>query len=307
MAPPTDTLPFLLQGENASGNLGSSAGTFAVAFVAVYLLGRWGAVPVVARIVRVRNPRNPTLRAAAERYATVVVAIVALTVAVVGAGYGGVLTRSSLVVAAATLALGVAGQEVIGSVVSGLFLVADPDFNVGDWVAWNENEGVVESVAFRVTRIRTPNNEVLTVPNTQLTTNTIANPYGRDRFRVTEPVAVGYEVGAAEAATVLREAATADERVLDQPPPTVRFVAFGDDALELEVQYWIADPTRGAVTATRLAVADEIQRRFADADLALSPPSQRELGGEVAVRDADAADDAAGQGGAGGNSVGGGG
>jgi small-conductance mechanosensitive channel len=46
-----------------------------------------------------------------------------------------VLARSALIFAAATLAVGVAGQEVIGALIGGLFLVANPNFNVGDWIA----------------------------------------------------------------------------------------------------------------------------------------------------------------------------
>ncbi len=44
---------------------------------------------------------------------------------------------------------------VAGALISGLFLVADPDFNVGDWISWPGGEGVVEAVDFRVTRVRT--------------------------------------------------------------------------------------------------------------------------------------------------------
>jgi hypothetical protein len=74
-----------------------------------------------------------------------------------------VLARSALIFAAATLAVGVAGQEVIGALIGGLFLVANPNFNVGDWIAWGDREGVVEAIGFRTTRVRTENNETLTI------------------------------------------------------------------------------------------------------------------------------------------------
>jgi small-conductance mechanosensitive channel len=144
-------------------------------FLAVLLVGL---VPVrgLRRVLDARNPGNATLVEAVEGYTQLLVLVVAVAGALVAAGYGHVLSGPVLVVAAVTLAVGVAGQEVIGNLVSGLFLVADPDSNVGDWIAWEDQEGVVETSRFRVTRVRTPNNEVVTVPNTALATSVVRRP-----------------------------------------------------------------------------------------------------------------------------------
>lgn len=39
-----------------------------------------------------------------------------------------------------------------------MFMIADPEFDIGDIIRWNDKEGVVEDISFRVTRMRTFNN-----------------------------------------------------------------------------------------------------------------------------------------------------
>ena len=161
------------------------------------------------------------------------------------------LSGSVLVVAAVTLAVGVAGQEVIGKLASGLFLVADPDCNVGDWIAGEDQEGVVETSRFRVTRVGTPNNEVVTVPNTALATSVVRRPDSRERFRVVVRLGVSMDADLDEALEVLRAAVDATEGVVDERQPRLVVEAFGDDAAEVRVEFWVADLTRPDVDRTR--------------------------------------------------------
>lgn len=273
---------------DAAETVAWTAGRVALAVAVVYLLGRYLFVPAVVRAVEARNRHNRTLVAAIRRYARAFVLLVAVAAGVVVAGYGSALVGSGVVVAALTLAVGIAGQEVIGNLVSGLFLVADPRFNVGDYIRWDENEGVVESIELRVTRVRTPDNETVTVPNTELTTTTVTAPYAGRRYRVTEDVTVGYDADLPEAVELLERAAADVPGVLAAPSPRARFVRFGDDGPLLRVAYWVADPVREAVADARLGFAEQVVARAAEADLELSPAAGRELSGNVRVRRDDA-------------------
>ena len=258
-------------------------GKFALAFLLVYFVGQVLVARGVVRVVRQRNPNNRKIQNAVRRYLQLVVLLVALAFGVVAAGYGQVLARSALIFAAATLAVGVAGQEVIGALISGLFLVANPNFNVGDWIAWGEREGVVEAISFRTTRVRTENNETVTVPNTELTANSIVRPYGREQYRVAMQVGIEYEDDVDAAMDCLREAAAAHREILDDPRPRVYFDEFEDDAVVLEIQYWIRDPTRRDVRRVRSEFGLDVKSRFEAAELTISPASQRELSGEIGV------------------------
>ncbi|MEF8856689.1 MAG: mechanosensitive ion channel family protein [Haloplanus sp.] len=129
---------------------------FVVGFLTVTLVGWVVVEPLVARFVRRRNSNNPTIQEAVSRYVRLTILVVAFFVAAGTAGYGRFIGDSALVIAAGTLAVGVAGQTVIGPIVSGLVLVVDPEFNVGDYIQWANGTGTVQSITLRVTRILTP-------------------------------------------------------------------------------------------------------------------------------------------------------
>lgn len=261
------------------------------AFLFVYLAGRLFAVPPLVRFVRTRNPDNPTLPSAFGQYARVVVGLVATAVALSVGGFSGLLGGSALLLAATTLAVGVAGQEVIGNLVSGVFLVVDPDFNVGDYVEWGDHAGTVEEVDVRVTRVRTAAGESLTVPNTELAATTIRRPYAGDRYRVTETLGVPYGSDVERAADLLREAAAADDRVLSEPAPTVDGSGFGSTSLDLSARFWV-DPDAVDVTDVRTAFLRRVDERFAEAGLTINPASQHQLSGRVTVEQGESKDTA---------------
>lgn len=218
-----------------------AASIFFVVTFTVYLVGRLFLVPPLVRVVRLRNRNNDTLVDATRSYARLGFFVVGIPIGVTAAGYGNVVASSAVVVAAVTLAIGVAGQEVIGNFVSGVFLVADPDFQVGDYIEWNDGAGTVMGIGYRVTRVRTPAGVNVTVPNTTLATTTIRSPFTRGTYRMSVEIEVwiGDQV---DAKIALERAASQDPRILDDPSPRVHLDRFDGDIAVLAVHFWISDP-----------------------------------------------------------------
>ncbi|WP_396610824.1 mechanosensitive ion channel family protein [Haloferax sp. S1W] len=269
-----------------SGGYEVVAGTalgFVVGSLVVYLFGRLLLVPGVTRAVSSRNRNNPTLQTAAQSYTHAFVVVVAALAGVVGAGYGAVLTNGALIIAALTLVVGVAGQEVIGALISGLFLVADPDFNVGDWISWPSGEGVIEAVDFRVTRVRTINNETVTVPNTELATNVLKRPYGREQYRITERVDIAYHDDAELALRELVETVREDDRILDDPEPTARIIEFTDNSVGIRAEFWVQSPMDVDLVDVRSKFRRRVKRRFDAEGLTLGPASGQEVSGHLDI------------------------
>lgn len=260
-------------------------GWFLVGCTIVYLLGRYVVEPTIARSIRRRNQDNPTIQEAISRYVRLVVVVVAVFVGAGVAGYGRFLSNSALVVAAGTLAIGVAGQTVIGSIVSGLALVVDPDFNIGDYIKWPDGEGEVRSITLRVTRVHTPGGELVTIPNTTLTSETVSRPYGRERHRIVEHIGIAYGDDIDRALDHLREAATERSGVLTDPPPSAYVDEFGGDAVVVRVQYWIENPRSRDVLGLRSAYARDVKGRLDREEITISPASQRELQGRIEIED----------------------
>lgn len=193
--------------------------------------------------------------------------------------------NSALVVAAGTVALGIAGQSVIGSLVSGTALVVDPEFNVGNYIRWDDGEGVVTSITLRVTRVRTPDGGLVTIPNTTLTEGPIARPFEGGTCRIVERVTIAYDDDIETALYLLTGVVDEVDGILADPAPKTGIDELGDDAVALRVEYWIDDPERN-LHRVRSAFARTVKDRLEDAEIDISPASQHDLEGRIQVGDA---------------------
>ncbi|WP_144798788.1 mechanosensitive ion channel family protein [Halorubrum depositum] len=256
---------------------------FLAGFGVIYLIGQAFLVPLITHVVRSRNRNNPTIETAVKTYLRVLLIGFATLTGIIAAGYGRVLSESAVIIAALTFAFGIAGQQVFGSLISGMFLVADPDFNVGDWIEWPGGSGTVEAVDFRVTRVRTPDNETVSIPNTELTSNAITRPYGRNTYRITEQVYVAYYEDAERALLELQQTAATLESALGDPAPNARLVELGENAVTIQAEFWIDDPRDRDMVTIRSDFRRAVKRRFDEEGITLAPPSAQLLSGELTV------------------------
>lgn len=258
------------------------AAAFLVGLLVVVVVGWFVVEPAIARVVRSRNRNNPTLDEAITRYIRLAVLGTGLFVGIRLAGFSGSVGNSALVIAGVTVALGIAGQSVIGSLVSGTALVVDPEFNVGNYIRWDGGEGEVTSITLRVTRVRTPDGGLVTIPNTTLTDDAITRPFERGRCRTTQRVSVAYEADVETALYVLSTVTAGIDGVLDTPEPRIGVEELGDDGVILRVEYWVEDPVRN-LFPTQSAFSRAVLERFDGAGIEISPSPKRDLEGHVRV------------------------
>lgn len=228
---------------------------------------------------------NPTLAEAISRYLRLFVLLGALCTGLAVTGFTEIVGGSALVVAAGTLALGVAGQRVIGSLLSGAVLVADPHFNIGNYIRWQGGDGgagEVTSITLRVTRVRTVDGELVTIPNTTLTDEAVVRPYDQQRTRETEYIDIAYEADIDSASQLLLGVTDGIDAVADEPAPTVEVDELGPDAVSLRVNYWVADP-RQNLASVRSAFARTVKDRLEREGIEINPATKRDLRGRIQV------------------------
>lgn len=259
------------------------AAWFLGTLLVVVLLGWYVLEPAIGRIVRRRNRDNPTIQEAISRYVRLAVFLVGTLAGAVVAGYGAFVGGSALVVAAFTVVVGVAGQTVIGSLVSGVVLVSDPEFNLGNYIQWEGGEGTVESITLRVTRVRTPAEELVTIPNTELTGGAVTRPYAHDQFRVVEKVGLSYDDDEGTAIHHMQAAAGEIEGILAEPMPRAFVDEFGGDAVIYRVHYWVDDPRNRNLFEIRSQYGRALKDRLDGEGITISPPSKRDLEGGIEV------------------------
>jgi Small-conductance mechanosensitive channel len=179
-----------------------------------------------------------------QKITSVAVVFAAIAVAFGAAGFGNFLTALATIGAAATLAIGFAMQDIIKNFVSGVFIFTDKPFRIGDWIQWDGHSGIVEDVSLRVTRVRTFDNELLTVPNSDLTENVVKNPVAKDQLRLKFVFGIGYDDDIDTATEIILEEAENHEDIMDDPGPSVRLVELGDSSVGLQSRIWIDNPGR---------------------------------------------------------------
>jgi small-conductance mechanosensitive channel len=272
-------------GVPAAGALGSAI-TFVVAFVLLYLGSKVVVLPVVRRFLNRRDldehARRPLLK-----LASIVLTFVAIAVAFTFAGFGNILTAIATVGAAATLAIGFAMQDVLSNFVAGIFIYTDKPFKIGDWIEWDGNSGVVEDISLRVTRVKTFDNELLTVPNSQLTDGVIKNPVAKDKLRLKFTFGIGYDDDIDKATEIIIEEAQKHAEILDDPEPSVRLIELGDSSVGLQSRIWISQPSRADFVKTRAEYVTNVKQRFDEEDINIPYPN-RTIGGGLTLEDADA-------------------
>jgi small-conductance mechanosensitive channel len=270
-----DTLGLDAQLADAIG----SAITFVVAFVALYLLGRVFVMPVVSRVFAARD-LDTHARRPLKKLVSILVIFVAIGAAFAFAGYGSILTALATVAAAATLAIGFAMQDVLKNFVAGIFIFTDKPFRIGDWIEWDGYAGVVEDISLRVSRVRTFDNELLTVPNSNLTDDVVKNPVAKERLRLKFVFGIGYDDDIDEATEIILEEARNHPEILDDPEPSVRLTELADSYVGLQSRIWIDSPSRADFVKIRGEYVSTVKNRFDDAGINIPYP-QRDISGGI--------------------------
>ncbi|WP_276258434.1 mechanosensitive ion channel family protein [Haloglomus litoreum] len=251
---------------------------FIATVVVFYLLGRIVVVPVVTRLLQARDI-DPTLAKPARKVTLAAVVFVAIAIGFAIAGFGNLLTSLATIAAALTLAIGFASQDIIGNLVAGVFLIADPKVRIGDWVEWSDKKGVIEDISFRVSRVRTFNNELVTVPNSELANTAIINPVAKDKLRVPFTFGVGYSDDLDHAQDVILEEAERHEEILDEPAPSTRVTELADSYVGIQSRFWIANPSRADWAKVRSEYVQAVKERCDAEEIDMPYPHQQLLGG----------------------------
>lgn len=143
-------------------------------------------------------------------------------------------------VAALGVGLGFGLQEVVGNFVSGLIILFERPFRIGDTVTIGPVSGTVTRIQIRATTITDWDRKELIVPNKTFITDQLVNWTLNDPvLRVVVPVGIAYGSDTALARRLLMEIAEANPRALQDPAPQVWFVGFGESSLNFEMRVFV--------------------------------------------------------------------
>ena len=191
-----------------------------------------------------------------------------------------------------SVVLGLALQDVLGGLFSGLALLSSRPFVVNDWIKVGDTEGRVVSIDWRAVSLETRENDTVTIPNSVLASAEFEN-YLRPNIYHMERV--GFDISFDDPPTKVKklflEAAAATDGILTDPPPIAALISYDEFSIHYEVRYfienyalqpiirddfssriWYANLREGVTFPTR---AHEIYR-FDGSELNAPPPTAKE-------------------------------
>ncbi len=206
----------------------------------IYVVGRWLArmsERVLKKMLRKREV-DPVLVDFLGSVVNIAVTVVAVIAALDQLG----ISPASLlaVVGAASLAVGLALKDSLSNFAAGVMLVLFRPFTKGDFVDAGGESGTVDEVYLNSTRLVTPDNKLIMVPNSQIWNGSITNYSAKDTRRVDLVIGVGYDDDLKTAHDVIMGVLKNHDKVLQDPAPAVFVSNLGDSSVDFNVRPWVA-------------------------------------------------------------------
>jgi small conductance mechanosensitive channel len=205
----------------------------------IYVVGRWLArmsQRILEKMLRKREV-DEVLVDFLGSLVNIAVTVVAVIAALDQLG----ISPASLlaVVGAASLAVGLALKDSLSNFAAGVMLVLFRPFTKGDFVDAGGESGTVDEVYLNSTRLVTPDNKLILVPNSQIWNGSITNYSAKDTRRVDLVVGVGYDDDLKTAHDVIMGVLKSHDKVLQDPAPAVFVSNLGDSSVDFNVRPWV--------------------------------------------------------------------
>lgn len=163
-----------------------------------------------------------------------------------------------------TVAISFASQTAASNLISGIFLLFEQPFKVGDTVEVKGITGVVDSIDLLSTKLKTPDNKLVRIPNEAMIKSEITNLSYFSTRRLDIIISVAYDCNITQVKSMLLEIAEQSDRVLKDPAPNATINNFANSAVELKFMVWV---NTSDVSATRNVLQETIKQEFDNAGI----------------------------------------
>ncbi len=195
--------------------------------------------------------------------------IISAILAIVAMGVD--LSNLAVIAGALSVGIGFGLQDVIKNLVSGIILLFERPFKVGDWVIIGGEEGKIKQINIRSTEVETFNKSSVIIPNATLISSSLTNlTHGNNWQRQKIVVGVSYDSDADVVTKLLLECARSCKKVMKVPAPYVLFKDFGASSLDFELRFYVSDIWSGWQASSD--VRYEILRRFREENINIAYP-----------------------------------
>ncbi len=144
------------------------------------------------------------------------------------------------------IAVGFAARDTISNFISGLFVLGDKSFKVGDIIETSDQKGKVFQMGFRVTKLITPENNIITIPNSNFSKNVHINHTSLDEKRIELDVTIPYDVTLKDFTDKFMNITSEYKWALNEPKADVIVQELSDSGIKTTLRVWVDDPWKVA-------------------------------------------------------------
>jgi len=219
------------------------------------LILAWLVSSGIARMLRRRLKAQEAMLVKRLSYYVLFSLVIIITLHQLGIDLGLLLGAAGIL----SVAIGFASQTSASNVISGIFLIAERPFVIGDILDIDGRVGEVISIDLLSVKLRTYDNVMMRVPNEQMIKTIVMN---RTRFpirRIDVQVGVAYKENTERVRNILFDVAEQNPLCLDEPKPLFIYKGYGDSALELQFSVWAK---RENFLLVRNSIQEEIKTAF---------------------------------------------
>ena len=168
---------------------------------------------------------------------------------------------------------GFAARDSLENFISGVTILVDKPFRVGDYVKIDDEYGRVDEITLRSTRIRTVRNRIMVLPNFDMITQRITNHTKRNILRIDIPFGTAYKERPDEARQVLLPLVDDDDRVLSEPSPSVVVTEMSDSSVDMAFRFFTHTPSDEV--PIRWEYTEKVREALREADIEIPFPHRQ--------------------------------
>lgn len=181
------------------------------------------------------------------------------------------MTSFAALIAAAGLAVGMALSGTLQNFAGGVVILLLKPFKVGDFIEANGFSGTVSEIQIFYTILKTPNNQVIILPNGKLSNESLTNYSAEETRRLVVTAGIGYDDDIDKAKAICMKILEDDERILKDPAPQVFLSELADSSVNFTLRGWTKNSDYWPVN---FEIFEKIKKEFDANDISIPFPQR---------------------------------
>lgn len=175
------------------------------------------------------------------------------------------------------LAVGFAAQSTIANFISGITILLEQSFQVGDWISLGDKEGRVIVISLRTTHILTRDNITIIIPNATVASSEVTNLTSKNFIRFDIQARIALEADIEAARQVILNVISDMDNILKRPEPSATIDHISDFGAVFIVRFWVTPAAVPRIPRIKEALHEQIKTQLQAADIAIPYPHMRIL------------------------------